>query len=182
MSTARRLTLSGVFVALLIAAQWAFSFVAGVEIVTPLLLVFCYCFGVKTGMLTATAFSLLRCVLFGFFPNVILLYLIYYNLFALFFGWIGNRARKKYGVKIHLLLVLLAAAFACIFTLLDDVITPLCLGWNLGAAKAYFVASLPVMLTQAIAAAVTVGALFFPLYKGLKLAVKDGKIEKIDEK
>ena len=42
-------------------------------------------------MITATCFSLLRCLLFGFYPNIIILYLIYYNLFALLFGTLGKK-------------------------------------------------------------------------------------------
>lgn len=172
MSRAKKITLSGVYVALLIAAQWAFSFVAGVEVVTVLLLAFAYRTGIKTGLLTATAFSLLRCFLFGFVPQTVVLYLIYYNLFALFFGWLGTKTGERYGAGMHFILVLLACAFTACFTLLDDIITPLFLGFNLSAAKAYFIASLPVMLTQVICSAVTVGVLFFPVYKGLSFVCK----------
>ena len=77
-------------VALLTAVQFALSFVAGVELVTVLLLCFCYVFGIYYGLLTATAFSLVRCVLFGFVPNVVILYLIYYSLFAVLFGRLGH--------------------------------------------------------------------------------------------
>ena len=172
MSRAKKITLSGVYVALLIASQWVFSFVAGVEIVTVLLLAFAYRPGIKTGLLTATAFSLLRCFLFGFVPQTVVLYLIYYNLFALFFGWLGTKTGERYGAGMHFILVFLACAFTACFTLLDDIITPLFLGFNLSAAKAYFIASLPVMLTQVICSAVTVGVLFFPVYKGLSFVCK----------
>lgn len=77
-------------VALLTAVQFALSFVAGVELVTVLLLCFCYVFGIYCGLLTATAFSLVRCLLFGFVPNVVILYLVYYSLFAVLFGWLGR--------------------------------------------------------------------------------------------
>ena len=46
-----------VFVALLIAAQFVFSFLPGVEIVTVLFVGYAFVFGVKRGMLAATAFS-----------------------------------------------------------------------------------------------------------------------------
>ena len=84
-----------VFTALLLGAQYALWFVKGVEVVTVLLLVFSYRFGVRCGVLSAVAFSLLRCLLFGFFPNVVLLYLIYYPLFAACFGGVGNALRRR---------------------------------------------------------------------------------------
>ena len=97
-----------VFSALLLGAQYALWFVKGVEVVTVLLLVFSYRFGVRCGVLSAVAFSLLRCLLFGFFPNVVLLYLIYYPLFAACFGLLGNALRRRVDLKTQLLVTALA--------------------------------------------------------------------------
>ena len=97
-----------VFSALLLGAQYALWFVKGVEVVTVLLLVFSYRFGVRCGVLSAVAFSLLRCLLFGFFPNVVLLYLIYYPLFAACFGGVGNALRRRADLKTQLLVTALA--------------------------------------------------------------------------
>ena len=171
MSTAKQITLAGIFTALLIGAQWAFSFVAGVEIVTVLLLAFCFCFGAKVGLMTATAFSFLRCFLFGFTPTAIVLYLAYYNAFALFFGWFGGKTKQNYGAGTHFVVVLSAVLFTAAFTLLDDLITPLFYGYNSNVWKAYFLGSLPVMATQCICAAVSVGLLFYPLKKVLTSAI-----------
>ena len=76
MITAKKVILPGVFTALLIGAQLVLSGVSGIELVTVLLLTFTYKYGSKQGLLVATAFSLLRCFLFGFFPNVVVLYLV----------------------------------------------------------------------------------------------------------
>ncbi len=159
---------TAVFTALLLGAQYALWYVKGVELVTLLLLVFSYRFGVRCGVLSAVAFSLLRCFLFGFFPSVILLYLIYYPLFALLFGLLGRAFSRRIGWRI--VLVLTAAAVVCTvcFTLLDDVITPLFYGYTREAALAYFVASLPTMAVQTVCAAVTVGLLARPLLALLK--------------
>lgn len=92
-SYARVITASAAMAALLIAVQFAFGFVSGVELVTVFLLSFCYAFGVIPGMAAATAFSLLRCILFGFDPSVLLLYLVYYNAFAAAFGLLGKREK-----------------------------------------------------------------------------------------
>lgn len=106
--------------ALLIAGQYVFSFVSGVEIVTVLLLCFSVAFGVKRGVLCAVAFSLLRCLVFGFFPNVVLLYLIYYPTFAAAFGLLGKLKKDLFShcpvwlaVLVNVLLVGIAASCAC---------------------------------------------------------------------
>ena len=212
--------------ALLIAVQYAMGFVSGVELVTVLFLSFCYVFGVKCGMLTGIAFSLLRCLLFGFMPNVILLYLVYYSLFALLFGFVGKRSVSPWlcpallavlaaacayfavsGLPISILyqarvsvmlwilfgislaififyivlaiikkgeqgrelasVTALAAVCTVMFTLLDDVISPLVLGYSADAATAYFYTGFMAMLPQTICAAVSVFALFLPLKKAL---------------
>ena len=91
---ARTLTASAVMTALLIAVQFAFGFVSGVELVTVFLLSFCYAFGALAGVLTALSFSLIRCFLYGFYPNVLLLYLLYYPIFALCFGLMGSKSKQ----------------------------------------------------------------------------------------
>mgnify|MGYP005768041289 FL=1 len=157
-----------VFTALLLAAQYALWFVKGVEAVTVLLLVFSYRFGVRCGVLSAVAFSLLRCLLFGFFPNVVLLYLIYYPLFAACFGGVGNALRRRADLKTQLLLTALAVLFTALFTLLDDAVTPLFYGYTKEAALAYFLASLPTMTMQCACALLTVFLLFRPLMAVLR--------------
>ena len=55
--TSKEIAVIALTVALLIAGQFVLSGVKGVEVVTVILLTFCYCFGAKMGMLTATASS-----------------------------------------------------------------------------------------------------------------------------
>ena len=208
--------------ALLLAVQLALGSISGVELVTVFFLSFCCVYGIRCGVLTATAFSLVRCLVFGFSPSVVVLYLVYYNLFAVLFGLVGRRkvgvwlcpvlllllagaslyfaiagvpvsilyqGRVSlmlwilFGVTVGLLIfyfVLLAvkrgragrelatvtalAAFCTvIFTLLDDIISPLFAGWGKGAALAYFYTGFLAMLPQTICAAVSVFLLYFPL-------------------
>ena len=152
-------------VALLIAGQLALTSVNGIEIVTVMLLCFCYCYGVRHGIAIATTFSLLRCFVFGFQINVIVLYLVYYNLFAIFFGWLGVRFAGKNTLLKTVIVVVAAVAFTALFTLLDDVITPIIYGFNENAAKVYFYQSLTAVVPQTICAAVTVSICFHPLTK-----------------
>ncbi len=155
-------------VALLIGGQLALSSISGVEIVTVMMLCFCYCYGIRHGVAVATTFSLLRCFIFGFQINVIVLYLIYYNLFAVFFGWLGVRFSGETTLTKTVIVTALAVVFTMLFTLIDDVVTPLIFGFHKNAAKVYFLQSLAAVIPQSICAAVTVSVCFHPLTRIIK--------------
>lgn len=169
--SAKELTVLSVFVALTIAAQLVFSTIPGVEVVTVLFVSFCYAFGVSRGMIVATAFSLLRCLLFGFFPNVVILYLIYYNLLALTFGLLGRTKFVKNGVR-FIIFVGVACLCTVAFTAIDNLVTPLFYGYAAGAWKAYAAASLSFLLPQTVCSAITVSLLFYPLERAFALGRK----------
>lgn len=152
-------------VAILIGGQMALTAVSGVEIVTVILLSLCFVYGVRTGLAITTTFSLLRCFFFGFQINVIVLYLVYYSLFALFFGWLGTRLTGDLTLAQRGLVVVSAVVFTVLFTLLDDVITPLICGFGQNAARVYFLQSLYAVIPQTICTFVTVSVLFIPLRK-----------------
>ena len=158
------------FVALLIASQFVLSIVPGVEIVTVLFVAFSLVMGARRGMIAATAFSLLRQFVFGFFSTVLLLYLIYFNLLALCFGLLGGK--WKLSGKTLPLFVALACVCTLCFTLLDNVITTLWYAYSVEAAKAYFFASLPIALLQVVCTAISVSLLLLPLCKTLFFAKK----------
>ncbi len=165
MKTAKEISIISVFIALLIGGQFALSAVSGIEIVTVLSVTFFYCFGVLRGCIVATAFSLLRCFLFGFFPNVIILYLIYYNLLAITFGLLGRAFNKGISVKKIVVIVAVAVIMTALFTLLDNFITTTFYGFTENARKAYFISSMATMIPQLLCTLITVTFLFFPLYK-----------------
>ena len=150
-------------VAMLIGGQMALTAVSGIEIVTVMMLCLCFCYGIRFGIATATIFSLLRCCFFGFYINIVVLYLVYYNLFALFFGWLGKRLAGEMKLWKVGLVVASAVVLTVCFTLLDDVITPVISGFNWNATKVYFYQSLTAMVPQSICTAVTVSLLFVPL-------------------
>ena len=226
--------------AVLLGGQFVFSFVAGVEIVTLLLACFSYVFGVKCGSVCATAFSLLRCFIYGFYPNVVILYLVYYPLLATVFGGLGKLKDETFThigfiIAVNALFILLSSACAAcavfnlikvsrlyrtavnallwvifalclilvvlydgflialktfkkgsllsvklfaicavgavcaaIFTLADDVISPLVLGFSRETALAYFYSSFLAMLPQTVCAVITLGTLFLPVSACLK--------------
>ncbi|MBQ0099874.1 MAG: hypothetical protein KBS91_04955, partial [Firmicutes bacterium] len=95
MKTTKRITVIALYVALLLSAQFLLSGISGVEVVTVLFLSFCFVFGAVNGIIVATLFSIIRCFIFGFYPTVLIVYLIYYNLFALFFGLFGRKKLTK---------------------------------------------------------------------------------------
>ncbi|MBQ9485401.1 MAG: hypothetical protein IJU83_01030, partial [Clostridia bacterium] len=95
MRSTRFIAITALYTALLLCVQFALSGVAGVELVTVFFLAFCFTFGVKAGIAVAVCFSTIRCFIFGFYPSVIILYLVYYTIFALFFGFLGNRFNHK---------------------------------------------------------------------------------------
>lgn len=163
--TAKDIALIGVYVSLLIASQFALSAVAGLEFITVLLLCFCYSFGAFRGCLVATLFSLLRCLFFGFFVNVVVLYLVYYNLFALFFGWLGKRFKGGTTLTKTVLVVAFAAIFTVCFTLIDDLLTPLIFRFSETAWRAYFYASLYTVIPQTVFSSISVAVFFVPMTK-----------------
>lgn len=170
MHSAKECAYLSAFVALAIVAQLAFSFVPGVEIVTVLFVSYSLVMGTRRGMLAATAFSLLRVFVFGFFPTVLVLYLVYFNLLALCFGLIGLKRRAC--VKTLPWLVVVACACTVCFTLIDNVITPLWYGYSVKAIKAYVLASLPFMISQVVCTATSVALLLLPLAKAFSFAKK----------
>ena len=155
-------------VALLIGVQLALSAISGIELVTVMMLCFCFCYGIRTGVTIATVFSLLRCFVFGFQVNVIVLYLIYYNLFAVFFGWLGTRFTGRISFAKQVIIIASSMGFTLCFTLLDDVITPLMFAFHANAAKVYFLQSLTALVPQTVCTLVTVSVLFTPLTRVIR--------------
>lgn len=115
---AKELAYTALTCAVLIGGQYVFSFVVGVEIVTLILACFAYCMGVRNGVICAAAFSLLRCIIFGFYPTALILYLLYYPMLAAVFGGLGKIKSSTFeNLPLYLAVivnaVLLAAATAC---------------------------------------------------------------------
>ncbi len=162
-NTAKELAQLAVFVALVIAGQLALSFIPGVEIVTLLFVSYAFVFGIRRGMLAATAFTMIRQLLFGFYPIVFILYLLYFNGLAAVFGVLGKKVKSPLCALWWITLVACLAT-AC-FNGMDAILTPLWYRYTEKAARAHFIASLPVAFSQILCTAVTVGLLFFPLYK-----------------
>lgn len=167
--SAKEVARTAVFVATLIGSQYALSALPVVEIVTLLFAVYSYSFGGGRGALAAVAFAFLRQFLFGFFPVVLILYLIYFPLLAFAFG--ALQKTKLSGWKLLAVAAVVAVACTVGFTLLDNLLTPVYYGYSARAARAYFKASLPFMLGQSVCVALTVSALFVPLTRAIQKAI-----------
>lgn len=163
--TSKELSVVALFAAMLIGVQLALSGIRGVELVTVFLLCFSYAFGAWRGAVAALAFALLRNLVFGFFPTVVILYCIYYPCFALLCGMLGGLLEGGVRNKILKTVIMVACAviMTVFFTLLDDVITPVFYGFTRDATIAYFYQALPIMSMQCVSVAVSVSCLFLPL-------------------
>ena len=169
LKTSKECSYVALFLALTIGIQFALSFIPGVELVTLLFICYSFVFGLRRSIVCATCFSLLRTIIFGFFPNVVILYLIYYNLLVTIFSLLG----KALSPSKHLLIIV-AVAVVCtaFFTLLDCIITPLFFSYSKRATTAYFYASLSFAVPQIICSAISITILFIPLTKTLAIAKK----------
>ncbi len=151
-----------VFVAVVLALQVALSVLPGVELVTVLFISYAFVMGAKRGVAAAITFSLLRQIVFGIYPKVLVLYLIYFPLLAFCFGCLGKLLKAAKGL---IFIVIIACLCTAAFTMLDNILTPFWLGYSARDARLYFFASLPFMLPQVICTAVSVTLLFLPLCK-----------------
>ena len=168
--TGRECAYAAIFVALTIAAQLALSAIPGVEIVTLLFVAYAFTLGTARGMICATAFSLIRQLIFGFYPTVLLLYLIYYNVLCMVFGVLGKCLKEP--LKFLWLIVVIACICTILFTMMDCVITPLWYGYTKRATEIYFKAALGFMIPQVICTAITITLLFLPFRKVFLICTK----------
>lgn len=122
-SASRDLAYIAVICALLLGGQFVFSFVVGVEIVTLILMCFSYRFGAKRGAICAISFSLLRCLIYGFYPTALILYLIYYPALAALSGLLGKRKNLSAPVfAVTVNIILIGASVACAVCYFADII------------------------------------------------------------
>ena len=177
--TAKELARIAVFVSLTVAVQYVLSALPGVELVTLLFAVFSFVYGAWRGIVSAVAFSLLRQCLFGFFPTVLLLYLLYYPLLAAAFGCLGRWLSDwESSHRKTLFTIVIAIVLACLctvlFTVADNVLTPWLAAYTAKATELYWKASLPFLGAQLVCVSISVGVLFYPLVKALQALKKHG--------
>ena len=168
--SAKEIACAGITVALLVGGQYALSMISGIEIVTAIFALYCLVFGVLNGVVVAVAFSLIRCFVFGFFPQVIILYLVYYTIFAVVVGLIGKALESRKSWLIVLVLTATCVVLTILFTVIDNVINAVFFGLTMSVLKVYVLQSIPVLVRQIICVATTVPLFYYPLEKIFKIA------------
>ncbi|MEG1613361.1 MAG: hypothetical protein RR357_04270 [Clostridia bacterium] len=173
MKRTKEIAIIGIYSALLIGVQFVLSFAAGIELVSLMLAVFSVVYGAKRGIVTALIFSVLRIFIFGAIPSVMVLYVIYYPLYAFVCAQFG-----KINGRWHYLSLLICVAFMTVcFTLLDDLITPLMMSFSTSATKAYFLASLPILGIQAVCSTASVAVLYLPIKRLLEKIKSSSRLD-----
>ncbi len=119
LSPAKEIAFTALTCAMLIGVQYALYALPGVECVTVLLACTAYVFGARFGFFTGLCFALLRCIVFGFYIQVVILYCIYFPLFGLVFGLAGRlKGTKKlplsFKVSLNAVCAALCVAALCI--------------------------------------------------------------------
>jgi len=176
-SFAKEIPVHAMMVSLLVVSQLALSAVPGVEVVTVLLAAYSAVWGAVRGASVALCFSLLRCLLFGFVPNVVVLYCIYFPLFAVALGLAGKFHGKKSWIPI-----LVGTVMTPLLTLTDNVVTPLITGLRGLRWRLYVYHALPVMGVQTLCALLTLLVLFVPLRQTFLAVAKRVKAKNPREK
>ncbi len=172
MKTTKEIVLVALFISLLIAVQVALSVVVGVELVTVLMVSFFIRFSPRLSFGVVNGFVLLRCVIFGFFPQVVILYIIYYNFLALVFTRFKFSNKQLKAIN-YIIITVTAVLCTAVFTLLDDVITPIMFSYSQSMTKAYFVSSLIPMAMHCACVGITIPLLLPVLNKVYSLGLKD---------
>jgi hypothetical protein len=172
MNTAKKTAICGAFCALLIITQYVFNAIKGVELVTLLFVTFCFTFGGVCGFLVAVAFCLLRCLIYGFFPSVVVLYLIYYPLLALAASALGKAVGGFPKLKQTAIVTFFSVLFTVVFTGIDCIVTPLFYNFTATAWAAYVYQCIPVCLIQCVCVCISVGLLFAPLKRAFEIIKK----------
>ena len=82
LKSAKRVAFAGVMGALLVVSKFALSFIPNVEVVTTLLVAFCFVFGFD-GVVSSLVFCTLDVIIYPPSIDVIVSYYIYWNLMAI---------------------------------------------------------------------------------------------------
>ncbi|MGN0818650.1 MAG: hypothetical protein ACI4L9_06740 [Candidatus Coproplasma sp.] len=116
LSPAKEVAYVAVSCALVICAQLALSAVPGVEVITALFVCLSFTFGARFGFFLGASFAVLRCLVFGFYPTVIILYAVYFPLLGATFGLIGkidDEVWEKFPPRFAVTICLALACICC---------------------------------------------------------------------
>jgi hypothetical protein len=125
--SAKRIAFAGVMGALLVVSKFALSFIPNVEVVTTLLVAFCFVFGFD-GVIASLIFCTADIILYPPALDVIVSYYIYWNLLA-----VTVAILKELNVKSFAPYFIMAFIFTALFGVLTSFFNSLFFGVNFGA-------------------------------------------------
>lgn len=159
LKSAKRVAFAGVMGALLVVGKFALSFIPNVEVVTTLLVAYCFVFGFD-GVVSSLVFCTLDIIIYPPSIDVIVSYYIYWNLMA-----ITVAILKELGVKGFIFHFLTA----CVYTLLFGVLTSFFNSLFFGVQfKAVYIAGLYFYAIHLVSTAVFMIVGFKPVTKVLE--------------
>lgn len=124
MKSAKRIAFAGVMGALLVVGKFALSFIPNVEVVTTLLISFCFVFGFD-GVIASLIFCTADVILYPPSLDVIVSYYIYWNLLS-----ITVAVLKELNVKSFAPYFITATVFTLFFGVLTSLFTTIFYGVN----------------------------------------------------
>ncbi len=159
LTSPKRLAFAGVMGALLVVGKFALSFIPNVEVVTTLLIAYCFVFGFD-GVFSSLVFCTLDVIIYPPSIDVILSYYIYWNLIA-----ITTAMLKELGVKSFIPHFITACVYTLIFGVLTSFFNSLFFGVPFGVV---YVAGLYFYAIHLVSTAVFMIVGFKPITKLLE--------------
>lgn len=117
--------------------------------------------GIPISLLYMQKVSIMLWILFGICIFILISYIV------LCFVTINNSSSDV------VIVIALAVCCTVLFTMIDDVITPLIYGYSFDVAIGYFYTSFLALLPQTISVFISIAILFYPLKKSMQIFCKD---------
>ena len=167
LKSAKRLAFAGVMGALLVVGKFAFSFIPNVEVVTTLLIAYCFVFGFD-GVISSLVFCTLDVIIYPPSIDVVISYYIYWNLMAITIATLSKLKVKNFIPHF---------VTACVYTLLFGAITSLFNSLFFGVPfGAVYVAGLYFYAIHLVSTAVFMIIGFKPVTKVLERVKKSANV------
>jgi hypothetical protein len=160
----KRITLTATLAASITAGKFALSWLPNIEIVTLLICLYAVVFGLRTAFPAVTVFCLVEGFLFGFSVYLIL-YLVYWNMLALFAALLAAKTKKALFFTAYA--VLMTVFFGVLSTALETLFfSAASAAWRYFVLRYFY--GIPFFVTQIICNAVLFPAAFAPLRNALE--------------
>lgn len=159
LKSAKRIAFAGVMGALLVVGKFALSFIPNVEVVTTLLIAYCFVFGFD-GVVASLVFCTFDVILYPPSIDVVISYYIYWNLLA-----ITVAILKELNVKNFIYYFVTACVYTVLFGVITSLFNSLFFGVPFGAV---YIAGLYFYAIHIVSTAVFMIVGFTPITKILE--------------